>query len=212
MRRAARELRDAVAASVRAEAKEREVEARREQAKERELEAQRERSEAKLEAANDALSSERERFDAERARRPLAPAPTPGLVLFDADADATTPADAATPTDAPPLRGELGTNLLARIVRTEVAEAVESFAVDVAARAETNDRLRDAESKLEVASGGGEGRGARGGARGDADASRPGATGTTAGASADERSERADAERAERETRSAEAHERSARG
>ena len=70
-----RELRDAAVASVRA------------QAKERELEATRERLEAKLSAANDALSSERERFDAERTQRPLAPAPTPGLVLFDADAD-----------------------------------------------------------------------------------------------------------------------------
>ena len=116
----------------------------RAQAKERELEATRERLEAKLSAANDALSSERERFDAERTHRPLAPAPTPGLVLFDADADVATPTDAST--------SNPGTsNLLARIVRTEVAEAVESFAVDVAARSETNERLRDVEGKLEVA-------------------------------------------------------------
>ena len=205
-----RELRDAVAASVRAEAKEREVEARRERL-ERELEAQRERLEAKLEAANDALSSERERYDAERARRPLAPAPTPGLVLFDADADAdadaTTPADAATPTDASTTPGRTGTNLLARIVRTEVAEAVESFAVDVAARAETNDRLRDAESKLEVALEAARAAELAAARAGDADASI--ASLREQLERANERSERADAERAEREMRSAEAHERS---
>ena len=189
-----RELRDAAVASVRA------------QAKERELEATRERLEAKLSAANDALSSERERFDAERTHRPLAPAPTPGLVLFDADADVATPTDAST--------SNPGTsNLLARIVRTEVAEAVESFAVDVAARSETNERLRDAEGKLEVALEAARAAELAAARAGDADALIASLREQLEQLReqlerADERSERAAAEGAERETKSAEAHER----
>ena len=128
-------------------------------------------------------------------------------MLFDADADATTPADAATPTDASTTPGRTGTNFLARIVRTEVAEAVESFAVDVAPRAETKDRLRDAESKLEVALEAARAAELAAARAGDADASI--ASLREQLERANERSERADAERRERETRSAEAHERS---
>ena len=187
-----RELREAVAASVRAEAREDAERARRE----------------RLEASASKLEAEKERFYAERARqRLLAPAPTPGVGgLFDADADVATPEQLHGGASTDLAAGGTNTNLLARIVRTEVAEAVESISVDVAAREETNDRLRDAEGKLQVALEAARAAELAAARAGDADALI--ASLRERLERADHRAERAEAGREEHATKAAEAHER----